>query len=647
LRVDRALLFSIAAMQINRDDYVRLGTTHSIHVDTLPPPQRQMIESDPGLKELVGRDHVIRGNDFGRLYDRLAELDKRDAASGHASPIGRLSRSETLYRAASSPAGNVRDTLSTQGRPRQGIFGTQRPMSTGPIHAPALAQARGGRQNPVRTPALTYDTTNYALSAAHLPTAPADRARMKAQLDQRINQRFPGGYQLSGVQPGSDQELRAMQALAEYGSTTNSHNGTESDLLVPTGGAQMRMTVQTNPAGRASATVHAASGVPQPTRTFATIADAQRALRQDFGVNVVQRGQPNGGDSSFTLDELNQTYHAFSQLSTAERANLQGIDLVRSHTAPRRPTNGGDTTGEYNGNVETQNGARIKPPSITLYDVAFDHNNQAFVGNGTTDFPASLETILHETGHAIEGQPLNNALATFNGATDRMNAASGDLNQTIAGTNSALRGMDAADGNFVTRFNAGIRGGSLSRSQQNEAAAFLTASNRVVSALGAMNRATDSQQIAAARAQLATAIQARDRAYGALSANHPLRQAATDAKTAQDAAIGASNTTANARDIFFQRRTDRANAADAVRQLAQPGTFHVDSNPPSTPSSARLASFNAMRQRSGEQAVTPYGATGPQEAFAEAHMLFRTDPDYLRANRPQTFAWFNQGNHVH
>jgi hypothetical protein len=637
------LLKSSAAMQINRQDYVRLGTTCSIHVESLPQPARRIIDSDPDLKSLVGRDHVIRGSDFGRLYDRLAELDRRDSAS--LSGSHGLSRSESLYKAAlgaSAPSatGRLGSGLAVSERSRQGIFGAQ--AQTSP-----LSQGRGGRQAAPRSNALTYDTTTYRLRAAQLPTAPADRAALKTALDAQINQRFRGGYQLSGVQPGSDRELRAMQALADYGNSGNSHNGTESDLLVPTGGVPMRMTVQTDSSGRASATVHASNGVPQPTRTFANVQDATRALQQDFGVRVLQRGQTNAGDSSFTLDELNQVYHGFSQLSASERTNIRGLDLLRTHNAPTRPAGGGDTTGEYNGNVATQNGSRIKPPSITLYDSAFAGNNQAFVGNGTTDFEASLETVLHEAGHAIERQPLDTALCTFNAATDRMNQANSDLAATLPAADAAARSMNTTNHAFTSATNATLqRRGGFTAAQRNEALAFNNASNGVVGALNAMGSATTAQQLTAARTQLQTAVQARDRALAAMSPSNPVLQAAQNAKAGQDAAISAANTTAGARDTFFARKADREAAADNVRQVAGSGSFRVDAHPPTTPTSTRLASFAAMRQRTGEQAVTAYGATGTQEAFAEAYMLFKTDPDYLRANRPQTFSWFDQGNHL-
>lgn len=483
-------------------------------------------------------------------------------------------------------------------------------------------RARGGQ-------GLDYDTRGYRLRSRSLPTAQADRTALRNSLDQTLTQRYPQGYQINGAAQGSDEELRAMDALVQYGNmrdgsgTRIDHRNTESDLLVPTGGtnAPMRMTAQTAQTGAVTATVHNSTGAPQPARAFANTRDATQALQRDYGVTV------NNGSANWTASELSQVHHSFSQMSADERRNLRGVELRRDHRPPSGERQ--DLSGLYSPNVASRNGQRVRPASIALYDRAFTHDNRGFVGDGRTDHSHSVQTVLHEAGHAVEGQPFNNAMAANNQAIDRMNTASDAYNRANQQIEQPLQDMNSQLGTY----NQAARGARLSRPQLRQTRAFNSSNSQVTSALNRLNRANSPQAITTAQAQLQTATQRRDRALAAMAQDHPLRQASTDLAASQDALATASNGAAAPHADYLRARSAQRTTEQAMNRLGQ----NNDSN--------RLASFERMMQRSGERGATAYGQTSSSEAFAEAYALYRADPQYLRQNRPQTYRWFQQGHH--
>jgi hypothetical protein len=43
-----------------------------------------------------------------------------------------------------------------------------------------------------------------------------------------------------------------------------------------------------------------------------------------------------------------------------------------------------------------------------------------------------------------------------------------------------------------------------------------------------------------------------------------------------------------------------------------------------------------------EKAITTYAATSAKECFADGYAAWRADPDFLQANAPKAFAWFQR-----
>ncbi len=629
-------------MRVQRRDFESISTPVALR--SLPPAVRRDIDSDPVMSRIVGQDQVIQPNELGRLYDRLHALDA--ASPTGPREAGTLSRTERMY--AALQAANSDATHAVEASPARrrddGIGAGRRratPEAEPGVHAEPHARGSGGRA-PAATATLRYDTAHYALRAESIPSSAADRAALRAQLDTDLRAAFPGGYTITGVTTGSVEELRAMQALRQYGTARDSnnatinHRGTESDLLVPTSGAAMRMTVQTNASGAATATVHptATATAATPASTFADVAAARAALTRDFGVTVRQRSDPNGGDRDWTLAELSQVHAALTNLPATERSALSGLDLVRSRTGT-----GSDLSGLYSPNVETSGGTRVRPASITLYDEAFAGDRQGFVGSGANPLPAHTMTVLHEAGHAIEGRRVNDALLSFNVANDNLNAAIAVRNATLPAASTANAAANTAVGDLNTALRR-----RMTPAEQREARAVVSANNAIFSAITALDRASTPAELTRARTALDTAITRRDTAMGALSTSHPARAEFDAARTAIDARVVTARDTASAQEILLSRRATRDTAAADVRTAAAGGRFTPGGA--TGPDSARLAAFDAMRTRSREAAVTTYGATGRAEAFAEAYMLYRADPEYLRANRPETFRWFDAGNHL-
>jgi hypothetical protein len=501
-----------------------------------------------------------------------------------------------------------------------------------------LVRARrgGGGGRSGSTSGLEYDTAHYAIRGRSIPTDPAQRRQLHTDLTAELDRIYgQGNWTINGAQAGSDEELRAMDALGQYGRAQRNgqridHRGTESDLLVPGSSATsfMRMTTQMDGRGRMTADVHATAGAPTTTRTFTSAADARRAIEQDFGVRVRGRVATDPNSRDFTQAELTQLHHSLSQLDANERQQIRGLDFMREANPPAGRS--GDTSGLYSPNTATRDGQRVQPASITLYDNAFSGNAQGFVGSAGTAHQHSTITILHEVGHAIEDRRVNDATVALNAAVNARNTAAGELNTANGALAQPLRDMNSESNSFIRSANSQMR--SMNRDERAQTNAFNSAANGVVGAMNAMNRARTPAQLTAAGQRLDSAIAARDAAFSRMGASHPLRSDAQSLITAQDAAMGAARPAAQ-RQVEFQQAVGAQNAAQrALDSVSTNG--HSD----------RLRSFEAALRR--DTSPTQYGQTDSAEAFAESYMLFRSDPEYLRQNRPNIHRWFQAGGHL-
>lgn len=94
-----------------RDDYVALGSQlKSVSVNSMSTEDRKLIDSDPVLKSIVREtptDRVIRGEDFGKFFDRMHALDvQRGSATGKT-----LNKADAMYQSALKAGSATGDPL--------------------------------------------------------------------------------------------------------------------------------------------------------------------------------------------------------------------------------------------------------------------------------------------------------------------------------------------------------------------------------------------------------------------------------------------------------------------------------------------------------------------------------------------------------
>lgn len=101
----------VAIRHRTRDDYVALGSQlKSISVNSLSADDRKLIDSDPALKSIVRdtpTDRVIRGEDFGKFFDRMHALDvQRGTADAKT-----LNKADAMYQSALKAGSATGDPL--------------------------------------------------------------------------------------------------------------------------------------------------------------------------------------------------------------------------------------------------------------------------------------------------------------------------------------------------------------------------------------------------------------------------------------------------------------------------------------------------------------------------------------------------------
>lgn len=342
--------------------------------------------------------------------------------------------------------------------------------------------------------------------------------------------------------------------------------------------------------------------------------EASNALKKDFGVTVKK------GDKQWTTEELSRAHESFSNMPVADRAKLKGLDLIRDSTAPAKSQaemKEGTVAGEYSPNVESRNGKRVKPGSITLYDAAFP--------KGADARKESFHIITHEAGHAVEGRARDDAMAAHNETIDKRNTAVEKLNTTV----------EPNKANW-TAYNSSGRAFSRARPQDANTRAFNTAQNRVTGALDKLQKATTPEAIAKAQTALDTANTARDAALAKLPADHGARDAAeTLVSNSRDLETSTKNyATANA-DYLPANKEEKARKKDLDAVSTTTGSGETAKN-----TSKELSSYKSAR--GSEKPVSRYGATGPAEGYAEAYALYRRDPDMMKKKFPRQYAFFHK-----
>jgi len=402
------------------------------------------------------------------------------------------------------------------------------------------------------------------------------------------------GGSVRGAKAGSDQETFLWYTLSELG--WRSRWGTEANLVTPIGWRMNpavsnqvgKITVTIDSTGQAVADFLSTGAADAPTG-FSNNADAIRELQNTFGIAAV-----TDGDSNWTIEDLNKVVGAFALLPACDRGVLAGVELQRIREIA------GEHAGEFTWSQSVTGTSATSEAKIKIADAAFASDSGSFVGSRTNASPASYLTILHEVGHSIASQALRNASVLADQAVARANSLVEPLNTAVASSNAA-----------GDKFNTLIQ-------QYNDS---VNAFNHSLTSDDPDKRAATQNDLDGKKLEVDTQRNEADRLKDEEQARRKFFEAANlDAMAKQDLvqACRASAGTAGILNSFADSKRIQNFVEFVTLKSISPLTRYAKDNWPSK----------------------------PEEFFAEAYSLWRTDSEYLKANAKPLWDWFTAGNYL-
>jgi len=393
--------------------------------------------------------------------------------------------------------------------------------------------------------------------------------------------------------PPVDEGVEDIAGLAATGARARSQPPPSTVVDVEARGADFRTSV------------HELYGPAPPPRaprsTFASVAEADAALRADFGIVVK--------DWQWTTEELSRIHETFSSLGPVERAALQGLEVRREMTPAAGQGDGDGVKGAVftHGDAVDGDGNRIDGAAITFFDAAFPTT-----GDDTIDRQATMVVTLHEVGHALEGHAIGDGLAERRGGARRAANVAVFENALSPDHEAARKKLDRFRGDpRLAPLRAAL--GDWSRAHHDVGDDTLTMPERAA--------AVRNLERAQARATAALA---------ALPGNHRASGAATTLVT-----MNAEVTQQQPSYLDGVRQR-----VDAEGALGDRGV-RLDNK-----KTVQDETLGALEQAFAQlkMTTTPYGATAPVENFAEAFMLYKRAPATLRAmeNGEAAFHFFEK-----
>jgi len=432
------------------------------------------------------------------------------------------------------------------------------------------------------------------------------------------------------VQAGSDEEIHLYWVIATLGQ--EARWGSEADLIVQTafppkgGGAapKGRVTLRIDGQGNATA-VLVGAGVPTVPAAFSSIDDAKKGLVAAFGLKSVV-----DGDATWSLVELNKVDLAFKKLSAGERAALKGVILERMHNLEEKgKVLGGKFT--TNHSLGADNKTPTSEAKLSLADLAFTADLTSFIGGSADSAPASVQTILHEVGHAVEeAERYQTREAKFKAQAEE-NKKIEAFNAEVATTNAAISALNGELSPAIKKANG------YPNPAKTAAGAYLKAIQAATSALGKFANNRKSADDATLSAAAAKAIANRDTERAALQTATPANPAPAD--------FASVETKQNDLQAAAAKRATALAAMDTAKAAATAAT-KADDATQTGGQTKRLANFAAFVKKEKIEPLTEYAKTGTGEFYAEAFSLFRGDPQYILRVAPKLHAWFDKGEHL-
>lgn len=571
--------------------------------------------------------------------------------------------------------------------------------------AHVVQQRAGWTMAGLQRAGLTYDPTRFSIP---LPPTTLTLANAQNLVDKKKAASPPDIINgvVKGAAAGSVEEIFLWFILAEL--AARDRWGTEADLITAIGWPAKpgdpapvgKVTVTIDSAGNGVAELLSAGAVVAPS-TYKTRADAEAQLKTTYAIDSVA-----DGDKAWTVEELNKVVGAFALLPAGDKAALKGVQLVRMTTLSGKEAGEfefeqsvSDTTVTDTAKLkladdafagETQSfvgGKAVASPASYLVIV---HEVGHAVASARLRKAVSEELAATAAANALV-EPLNEAVAERNAAADEYNDLVRQYNELVVAYNQAARGKDKAATAAAKKAvddkkkEVDAKKAEVDRLKREE-------TTKRTALTAARKTETDKKRIAAAAripaaslalfkatmdAKKTVAERTLKAAQGAVSA-FP-QQDATDSESyrkAVDAAASAIDDYVKAAapgDQDLDTLDSTADAAIAARNQER------DSLKAQSPANAALSRFVQVETAQDEwlsaakafahatqrsrrvqnfvdfvtaHKITPFTQYAkdnwplkPEEFFAEADSLWRTDPDYLKANSRALFDWFNTGRY--
>lgn len=569
----------------------------------------------------------------------VGDVEVREPVPGRVGslPLGARSR---------DPLGDARPTQTRSGPPGGvDILALQRSVGNRAV-ARLLGRESGisrRRQAPARRQVMRAPPVFHAQPASLLPTGPAlkppDSGAEGFGAFEEWLAKPPATVDLQVDSKLNEAEVRAVRyALFRYQSLVEGNRIFNLVVHVP---AAQPLYVRLEPVGgkiraqvvgRRSPEEAKASGPESPEAPLASM----KAKLSGIGfVSVEGRGRPD-----WTVAELGKALRAFEYLDAQERQALRGVALIRVGQIEAR----GRT-----GNAFAKFDDKKLPPELLVADRCFEQDDMVFAGTVARGIvPASVRTMIHESGHAVEGYLVRENItlprlraaresAALQGEITRLNSRNGELGTQLAALPKSTREQRPAKTDLEI---LAKQVGSLIDSLESGPGSF----NQRLKGL-------DDVFIPAARAGIATIKDDSAKSFqtalqaiiGWLDDTRPLGRRLAEIEAM---AVLADNVE---RDRIFNVSLTRSRREAAILSLADvnysvtsytKGVFEHERDKilKLDPTDQRVRpELNEKRAELSEAS---------SELYAEGFSLMKTDPEFLKQHYPDLFQFYATSKHL-
>lgn len=337
---------------------------------------------------------------------------------------------------------------------------------------------------------------------------------------------------------------------------------------------------------------------PKPA-DYKTVEDAEKALKAKYGVAGVR----NGG-SDWTVAELNTVYDALAKLPAGDVAALKGVTLAREKTLTKDKP---DSTPPDEETPKDKKEESLDGKFVTRQEIstgATEFTDEAELQLADTAFSNAAqteETVLHEAGHAVASKARRDAFRNQLKAAAKFNKRVSEQADTGSALDSAIDAMNpvAEDADAIA--------------------------NQVNDLITQKKGAKTKDEKSAIDEQ----IKKLKKEHAELSKKlAPLKEAHRKAETADK--------TARTNKDASEKAKDAAKEAADKTKAASGETLPVQ----------RFVDFVTEKQIAP---ITKYAANNwpsePEEFYAEAYSLYRTNPAALKEKSADLFNWFKDGKY--